>query len=98
MILYHGTASKEEIIDSGFNTEWVFMTARKDVAEDYGLDVVEVSVCDDDLFVDLDVAGAIGITVESANAITGNDYESAAEYAQSGYSVCVLAKSIISVK
>ena len=98
MNLYHGTASKDEIIESGFNTEWVFLTARRDVAEDYGFDVVEVIVSDDDLFVDLDVAGAIGVTVESANAITGNYYESAAEYAQNGFSVCVLAKNIASVK
>ena len=98
MILYHGTVSKEEIIESGFNTDWVFLAARKDVAEDYGFDVVEVSVSDDDLLVDLDVAGAIGVTVESANAMTGNEYETAAEYAENGYSVCVLASSVLSVK
>ena len=98
MNLYHGTASKDEIIESCFNTEWVFLTSRRDVAEDYGFDVVEVSVSSDDLFVDMDVAGAIGVTVEAANAMTGNQYETAAEYAKEGYSVCVLAKSVLSVK
>lgn len=98
MNLYHGTASKDEIIESGFNTEWVFLTARRDVAEDYGFDVVEVSVSDDDLFVDLDVAGAIGVTVESANAMTGNQYETAAEYAENGYSVCTKSSSVMSVR
>ena len=76
----------------------MFLTARRDVAEDYGFDVVEVSVSDDDLFVDLDVAGAIGVTVESANSMTGNQYETAAEYAENGYSVCAKSSSVMSVR
>ena len=95
---FHGTAAKEEIIEHGFNTEIVFLTSRKDVAEDYGFDVVEVAVDEEHLMVDLDSAGAVGVGFEMANAMTGNDYESAAEYAANGYSVCAYSKNVIGVR
>lgn len=95
---FHGSAAKEEIIESGFNTELVFLTARRDVAEDYGFDVVEVTVDEEHLMVDLDISGAVGVSFETANAMTGNDYESASEYAANGYSVCVYSKNVISAR
>ena len=95
---FHGTAAKDEIIYAGFNTSMVFLTSRRDVAEDYGFDVIEVCVNDDDLLIDLDQAGAVGVSVATANCMTGNDFESAREYAENGYSVCVKSENVISIR
>ena len=92
--LFHGTQSKNEIIENGFNTELVFLTARKEIAEDYGFEIVSVIVDEDDLLIDLDQQGAIGLTFEQANMMTGNDFSCAGDYLDAGFSVCVAAKNI----
>ena len=66
----------------------VYLLADKGRAEDYGDDVVAVRVQDDDLLIDLDMPGAVGVDVETANAITGNEFDCASEYAAAGFAVC----------
>ena len=92
--LFHGTTARDEIINEGFNTELVFLTSRMEVAEMYADDVVSVVVDEDDLLIDLDQAGAIGLTIEQANQMTGNDFSCAEDYLDAGFSVCILAKNI----
>ena len=92
--LFHGTTAKSEIIKDGFNTEFVFLTPRLEVAEMYADDVVSVVVDQDDLLIDLDQAGAIGLTVDEANYMTGNDFSCADDYLDAGFSVCIAAKNI----
>lgn len=96
MKLFHGTIAKEEIIASGFNTELVFLCASRSDAEAFG-DVVEVWVDDDALMVDLDIPGARGVSVETANLMTDETFESARDYAEAGYAVCVPASAVISI-
>ena len=96
--LYHGTSAKQEILNSGFNTALVFLTSRIDVAESYADEVVIVSVDADDLLIDLDQQGAIGLTVSQANLMTDNYFSCAEQYLDAGYSVCVKAENVKLVK
>ena len=96
--LFHGTNARNEIINEGFNTDTVFLTARADVAEMYADDVVSVVVDEDDLLIDLDLAGARGLTICQANQMTGNDFSCVDDYLDAGFSVCVLTKNIKQVK
>lgn len=92
--LFHGTTAKSEILKDGFNTELVFLTSRMEVAEMYADDFVSVVVDEDDLLIDLDQPGAIGLTVEQANRMTDNDFYCADDYLDAGFSVCIAAKNI----
>lgn len=92
--LFHGTAAKSEILKDGFNTELVFLTSRMEVAEMYADEFVSVVVDEDDLLIDLDQPGAIGLTVEQANRMTDNDFSCADDYLDAGFSVCIAAKNI----
>ena len=92
--LFHGTTAREQIINEGFNTEFVFLTSRIEVAEMYADDVVSVVVDQDDLLIDLDQACAIGLTVDEANCMTGNIFSCAEDYLDAGFSVCVSSKNI----
>jgi uncharacterized protein YuzE len=92
--LFHGTTAKAEIIKGGFNTELVFLTARMEVAEMYAEEVVSVVVDEDDLLIDLDQPGAIGLKVEQANRMTDNDFSCAEDYLDAGFSVCIATKNI----
>ncbi|MEL7628714.1 hypothetical protein AAGW04_06875 [Pectobacterium aroidearum] len=95
MKLFHGTTeeAKELIEQHGFNTDLVFLTPRKDVAEDYGYEVVDVNVDEENLLIDLDMPGAIGVSVETANAYTGNDW-TIDEYIDAGHSVCAKTEHV----
>lgn len=87
---FHGTSEESaiEIRENGFSTEMVFITPRKDIAEEYGEEVIAVSIDTDDLMVDLDMAGAIGMSVDEANAYLDNEEWDINDYINAGYSLC----------
>ncbi|HAV0413625.1 TPA: hypothetical protein JFW75_003449 [Salmonella enterica] len=97
---YHGTSedSADLIKENGFSTELVFVTPRKDIAEEYGEEVIKVSIDNDDLLVDLDMAGAVGMSVEEANAYLSNDDWEISDYINQGYSLCAKVGSVKVVK
>lgn len=94
MKLFHGTTAQaaEEIVASGFLRGPVFLTARRDVAEDYAGygEVIVVHVADGDLMVDLDMPGARLLSVADAAAYLGEDSATNIEwFIERGYSVGV---------
>lgn len=95
-IFFHGTSedSVDLIKENGFSTELVFVTPRKDIAEEYGEEVISVSIDKDDLLVDLDMPGAVGISVDVANAYLNNDDWDISDYINQGYSLCAKAESV----
>lgn len=95
-MFYHGTSesSAKEIKLNGFNTELVFVTPRKEIAEDFGKIVISVEINEENILVDLDSSGAIGLDVENANAYTGNEDWSINDYIENGYSLCARPEHI----
>jgi hypothetical protein len=98
-IFFHGTSEESaiEIKENGFFTEMVFITPSKDVAEEYacGEEVITVSVNDvDNLLIDLDIAGAKGMTVDEANSYLNNEDWDINDYINAGYSLCVKAEFV----
>ncbi|WP_281083928.1 hypothetical protein [Klebsiella quasivariicola] len=93
---FHGTSedSATEIKENGFSTEMVFFTPRKDVAEEYGEEVVAVYVDTDDLMIDLDMAGATGMSVDEANAYLNNEEWDINNYINAGYSLCAKVENV----
>lgn len=93
---FHGTSEESAIAikENGFSTEMVFITPRKDIAEEYGEEVVSVSVDVDDLMIDLDMAAAAGMSVDEANAYLDNDGWDINDYINAGYSLCAKSDSV----
>jgi hypothetical protein len=93
VILFHGTtkAALSEIRRSGVLEGPVFLTPRKEVAEDYAGDdgvVLEVEVEKELLLLDFDFAGAQLISLEDANVYTESEGDkSIDEWLEEGQSV-----------
>ncbi len=99
--LFHGTSTENlrqiqgegrlEPISGG-----IFFSPRKEAAHDFGEEVIQVDVSKQDLKVDVDLPGSRLLSVEEANAHTGNDSWSIEDYLDAGYSVGI--EHAISVK
>ena len=89
MKLYHGTneEAKKEILLNGFFTDYVFLTPDKNAAEDYGDEIIEVYVDEDNLLIDFDYEGK-GVEVSFANEITCQPDWTIKDYINANYSVC----------
>lgn len=93
MILYHGTSAEaaEQIREAGFICGPVFLSARRDIAEDYAGEgeVIEASIALECLLVDLDMPGAALLPVADAAGYLGVDADSIEWFIDHGYSVGV---------
>lgn len=95
MKLYHGTTAEnyEAIIAAGIIHGPVYMTADRNIAEEYAGDgeVVEVYVDASSLLIDLDMPGGKLIDADTASEYLGLDEVRDAEwFAENGYSVGVM--------
>lgn len=99
MILYHGTnlEGKEQIVKNGFFTDLVFLTPSESSAEEYGCEIIIVEVDEDDLMIDFDLPGSIGVCVETANQITGQSNWTITDYINNDYNLCV-KKELIKIR
>ncbi|VFR81349.1 hypothetical protein RAN3_2562 [plant metagenome] len=89
--LFHGTddAGLAGIIAAGAIRGPVFLTPRRDMAEEYAPNVVAVRVDEDSLMIDADLPGQNLLTVQEANDHFGNDGWSIRDYLRAGQSVAV---------
>lgn len=98
-VLYHGTSpeSADEILKDGFAFK-VFMTPRREIANDYGSgSVLDLYAKRNKLEIDLDLPGGRTLSVDDANGYLGNDGWTISDYINSGYSVAADPSSIRSV-
>lgn len=88
--LYHGTdeAAFKAINDEKRMSGPVFFTPRKEIAEQYGENLIEANIPVDKLKIDLDLAGARLLNVDDANLYLDKDWD-ISDYIDAGYSVGV---------
>lgn len=101
--LYHGTneIGYNAIQESGFLRGPVFLTPRKDIADEYGGDsdfTIKVSIPADKLKIDFDLPGQRLLTVDEANDYSGNDGWTIDDYIADGASVGVDENIVIDEK
>lgn len=95
MQLYHGTTIENAaaIRACGFINGPVFLTPDYNTAADYSCEgegeVISVSVDADDLMIDLDMPGAMLLTVEQACSYLGEEVRDINWFIRNGYSVGV---------
>ena len=98
--LYHGTNSEgfEGIQKDGVINGPVFLTPRKEAADEYGGDpekTIKVKIPRELLKVDFDLPGQKLLSVEDANVYSGNEGWDISDYLANGYSVGVDASVVI---
>lgn len=94
MKLFHGTTAEnaDAIKSCGFINGPVFMTPNYSTAADYAGDgeVIEVTVDNDELMIDLDLPGAMLLTVDDACQYLDEEDRDIYWFIKNGYSVGVI--------
>jgi len=88
--LYHGTTPEayDEIMQSGILNAPVYMTPRKDIAEQYGDNVVSVMVDENALGIDLDLpSGKLLSAEDAASYLERPDLKTVQDFIDAGFSV-----------